>query len=198
MLSGNWNEKGKLLVKIHKSPLPCGVEIKSELDYRKDPVFSLIKDDCHNKCYICEEKSNTSLQVNHRVSQSFDSSRKYEWSNLLLSCGHCNRVKGNHYNGILDCTQVDPEDYISLSLETGLYGKVVIGKIKEDEGVDETICLLKKVYNGESTAILKAECGNLRRHILDEIQMFQQLLDEFAEESDKGLKYAFQKKLPEA
>jgi hypothetical protein len=72
---------------------------------------------------------------------------------------------------------------------------VVIGKIKEAEGVDETISLLNKVYNGESTPILQAECENLRRHILAELQIFQQLLDECPEESDEGLKQAYQRKI---
>jgi hypothetical protein len=172
-----------------------GVEIKFESNYRTDPIFSLVKDDCYNKCYICEEKGSTSLEVEHRVSQSFDSSRKYDWNNLLLSCHHCNHAKGSQYNDILDCTQIDPEDYISLSLETGLYEKVGIIKIKEDDGVDETINLLNKVYNGESTALLKAECENLRNRVLAEVQSFQQLLDGYLEEYDIGLKQAFHRKI---
>jgi hypothetical protein len=155
----------------------------------------MIKDDCYNKCYICEEKGTTSLEVEHRISQSFDPSRKYDWNNLLLSCHHCNRIKGSQYNDILDCTQVDPEDYISLSLDTGLYEKVIIEKINEADGVDETINLLDKVYNGESTAILRVECENLRNHVLVEVQTFQQLLDEYQEETDMELKQAFQRKI---
>ncbi|MDR2193913.1 MAG: HNH endonuclease [Treponema sp.] len=186
------------MVKLHKSPLPVGVTIKSGLDYRKEPVFSIIKDDCNNKCYICEEKGTTSMHVEHRVSQSFDPSRKYDWNNLLLSCGHCNRVKGSRYNTILDCTRVDPEAYISLRIAIGLYERVTVIKIGERDGVDETIRLLDTVYNGESTAILKYECKNLRAHVLAEVQTFQQLLDGYFEENDTALKEAFQRKISES
>jgi hypothetical protein len=193
----NWNGKGKLkpMVKLYKSDLPISVKIRTKSDYRRDPVFSTIRDDCCNKCYICEEKGATSLEVEHRVSQSFDPSRKYDWNNLLLSCRHCNRIKGGQYNNILDCTRVDPEDYISLSLETGLYEKVAIVKKSETDGVDETIELLEKVYNGESTALSKAECENLRKQVLAEVQLFQELLDGYQEEYESGLKLAFCRKI---
>jgi hypothetical protein len=186
------------MVKLRKSPLPAGVEVKSELDYRTDPVFSIIKDDCCNKCYICEDKGATSLEVEHRVSQSSNPSRKYDWNNLFLSCRHCNRVKGGQYNDILDCTQVDPEDYIALSLETGFYEKVVIAKKGETNGVDETINLLNKVYNGETTVILKAECENLRNRVLSELQLFQQMIDGYQEEHDMKLRQAFYRKIIES
>jgi hypothetical protein len=186
------------MVKLQKSLLPIGVEIRTELDYRRDPVFSMIRDDCCNKCYICEEKGATSLEVEHRVSQLADPSRKYDWNNLLLSCRHCNRIKGSQYNNVLDCTQIDPEDYITLSLKTELYEKVMIAKKSEANGVDETVDLLDKVYNGESTAILKAECENLRNRVLAEIQSFQQLLDGYEEEYETGVKQAFYRKITES
>jgi hypothetical protein len=186
------------VVKLCKSLLPAGVKIKSEQDYRTDPVFSIIRNDCYNKCYICEEKGPTGLEVEHRVSQSFNPSRKYDWNNLFLSCRHCNHVKGSQYNDILDCTQVDPEDYIALSLETGLYEKVIIAKKGETNGIDDTINLLNKVYNGESTIILNAECENLRNQVLSELQLFQQMIEEYREEHDMGLKQAFYRKITES
>lgn len=70
------------MVKLHKSSLPINVTIRSESDYRENPVFSMIRDDCCNKCYICEEKGATSLEVEHRISQLADPSRKYDWNNL--------------------------------------------------------------------------------------------------------------------
>ena len=76
------------MVKLNKSPLPDNIEIKTEENYRSDPVFSIIKNDCNNKCYICEEKEPTGLQVEHRIAHKGDEALKYDWSNLLLSCYH--------------------------------------------------------------------------------------------------------------
>jgi hypothetical protein len=66
------------MIKLDKSPLPNDVKILREKDYRSDPVFSILKSDCHNKCYICEEKEPTGLQVEHRKSPQGDGSLKYD------------------------------------------------------------------------------------------------------------------------
>jgi hypothetical protein len=42
---------------------------------------------------------------------------------------------------------------------------------------------------------VKAECENLRNHVLAEVQLFQQLLDEYHEECETGLKQAFYRKI---
>jgi len=38
------------MIKLNKSPLPNGVKIQREQDFRNDPIFSIIKNDCYNKC----------------------------------------------------------------------------------------------------------------------------------------------------
>jgi hypothetical protein len=179
------------MVKLDKSPLPEGVHIENENDYRSEPVFSILKKDCHNKCYICEEKEPTGLNVEHRVPHGGNSRLKYDWNNLFLSCIHCNHAKGSRYANVLDCTQVDPEDYIGLSLAIELKEKVVIEKFLDGNGVEETIALLNRVYNGEATAMLCAECENLRNEVLRELSLFQQDLVGYKEEPDPGLKRAF-------
>ena len=54
------------MVKLTKRPLPDGITIKSEKDYRQEEVFNILAEDCHNKCYICEDKP-TSINVEHIV-----------------------------------------------------------------------------------------------------------------------------------
>jgi 5-methylcytosine-specific restriction endonuclease McrA len=97
------------MIKLEKSPLPDGITITKEQDYRTDPVFSIIQKDCYNKCYICESGAPSGLQVEHRISHAKDPSQKYNWENLLLSCYHCNHAKGDHFDGIIDCTKIKGE-----------------------------------------------------------------------------------------
>jgi hypothetical protein len=54
------------MIHLAKRPLPPGVTIKSEQDYRSRAVFNMLAEDCHNKCYICEDKS-AAINVEHIV-----------------------------------------------------------------------------------------------------------------------------------
>ena len=99
------------MIKINKRPLPSGVTITNEKDYRSGVVFQMLIEDCNKKCYICEDSVHTSPNVEHRVSHKDDPALKYDWNNLLLSCGHCNNTKLDKYDGIIDPTQINPEEF---------------------------------------------------------------------------------------
>jgi len=104
------------MVRLTKSPLPTGVTIESELDYRRGEVIKTLAEDYHNKCYICEDKP-TTINVEHIVPHRRELALKYEWSNLFIACGHCNSIKHDKYDGIIDPTKCDPEEHIALSVE---------------------------------------------------------------------------------
>ncbi len=53
------------MIKINKSGLPQGIIIKTEKDYRSEKVLSILQQDFFNKCYVCEEKEPTSINVEH-------------------------------------------------------------------------------------------------------------------------------------
>ena len=179
------------MIRLNKSPLPEGVQIKSEQDYRNDPVFSILKNDCHNKCYICEDKEPTGLQVEHRVAPKGSDTLKYDWNNLLLACYHCNHIKSDIYNNILDCTKVDPENYIAISMLLFPIEKVSIVILQNSDESQETAALLELIYNGKKTVILDAECENLRNRVLKELINFQQKLIEYNDEPDSWVKSGF-------
>jgi len=70
------------MVKIFKRPLPDGFPIRSERDLRSDTVFERLLVDCRGKCYICEDSTATTLQVEHRAPHRGDKKLKYDWDNL--------------------------------------------------------------------------------------------------------------------
>lgn len=84
--------------------MPPDVTIRSASDYREGQAFSILASDCHNKCYICEDKP-TTINVEHIVPHRSDPALKFDWGNLLIACGHCNNIKLAKYDDILDPTQ---------------------------------------------------------------------------------------------
>ena len=172
--------------------MPDEIRIESEDDYRGGKVFELLIMDCRNKCYICEDKESTGLNVEHRIPHKGDKTLKYNWDNLFLSCVHCNNTKSfcidNTNDVIIDPVTLDPEEYIEIAISAvdGLKEKVIINKLKDAETVDTTVKLLNYVYNGAPTDIKRLESANLRNKIMREVNRFQLYVSGFKEETDLG------------
>lgn len=169
------------MIAITKSPLPEGVAIRREEDYRSGLVFQLLVQDSCGKCYICEDSLHTAPNVEHRIPHKGDLSLQYDWHNLFLACSHCNAVKSTKYDGIIDPVAVDPEKVIAVSLDVDddLRETVIVQKIAGKSDVDVTVDLLKAVYNGAKTDMKKLECQNLKNKISNELLWFRQKLDEY-------------------
>ena len=178
------------MIKLTKRPLPDGVTITSESDYRSGIVFDMLIEDCHEKCYICEDKP-TSINVEHIASHNSDPELKYEWQNLFIACAHCNSIKGTKFDDIIDPIACDPEEHIALSVEIAddFIEGVRIESLKKDPDTLRTAELLGYVYNGGSTDIKEIECANLRNeHLLPDIQLFMQYIKGHV--AEPGLGYA--------
>ena len=183
------------MVKINKSILPKGIVIKKEEDYRSERIISILQKDFYNKCYLCEEKNPTSINVEHFRSCKNNEALKYNWENLFYACDHCNRIKGSQYDHIIDCTKDDPEKYIHIRFDS--YPKhyvEVIDKLYSAEN-NKTKELLDKIYNGAGTAISKIEASNLKSKICDEIVEFTECIDNFLSETDAKLRTVYWKRI---
>jgi hypothetical protein len=183
------------MVKINRSPLPKGITIKTTKDYRSEPVYSLLFDDFYGKCYICEDKTFTSPEVEHRVSQSSNAETKYDWNNLFLSCSHCNAIKSNKYNNIIDCTVLDPEIYLFPVVSN--IKDIVISTWGNIPGLYETAELLDKVYNGTHSPITDSGCTKLRNKIFHELSIFKNLIIRYFQEDDNNLKQIYKSRISE-
>jgi hypothetical protein len=192
-------ERRDAVIKLSKSRLPNDVSIKNENDYRNDPVFSLLVMDCYNKCYICEIKNLTSINVEHRKAHNGNPILKYDWHNLFLSCPHCNNIKSQSHLTALDCTQIDPESYIALSLkiEENFKTAVDVKKLGEEQDIDDTVQLLDYVYNG-TTVMKKLESENLRNLIEMEMTGFYSTMSRYQSETDNNLKQTFRNQIVQA
>lgn len=147
--------------------------------YLRTDVLLALCNDFKNKCYICELKQPTSINVEHFKPHKGNKDLKFDWKNLFWSCYHCNITKSSKFINILNCTIYDDlvDRKIKYKIET-LPLKVKIEAIETSPKVIETVKLLNAVYNG--TAPLKLiECKNLRKAIKKEIDLFRTSLLNF-------------------
>lgn len=103
------------MVKVERSfPAPASLALESQKangSYSMPDVVKQLKEDFHNKCYICELNELQDAQVEHLLPHLDGKypKRKFDWNNLFWSCGHCNNVKNQRIydEGIIDCCKDD-------------------------------------------------------------------------------------------
>ena len=141
------------MVKVERSSnAPASLEIEAKKaagKYDKPDVIAQLKEDFHDKCYICEIKGLLDPEVEHFLPHENGKylDRKFDWNNLFLSCGHCNKVKNQqkYMKGIVDCCIEDPEQLIDFRLKEG--NVEVLAKDKTNEKTMLTALLVYDVFN---------------------------------------------------
>ena len=180
---------------------PAPSSLSKKQSYRESDVLERLKTDFKNKCYICEEKEITTLNVEHFIPHRNNIDLKFDWNNLFFACGHCNNTKlaKPEYDTILNCTDPkdDPENWIEYELKPFPKEKVKLKPkvgFESNQRVMNTIQLLDSVYNG-TTHLKKIESSNLRDKLLKEIIDFQQNLLEYYQDLDDEEKGICRKKI---
>lgn len=112
------------LTKSQPAPSCLATEkLKKSGTYRCGDVHTRLQNDFHNKCYICEEKDISSINIEHfRPHEGKNIDLKFDWNNLFFACAHCNNTKlaNPKYDLILNCT--NPQhlilDWIAFKADT--------------------------------------------------------------------------------
>lgn len=158
-------------------------KLKAKGDYNQTEVTDALKVMFAKKCYICENKKITSYNIEHlRPHKKVNKDLKFGWDNLFLACAHCNNIKSDDYEHILDCTKIDVDELIAFR-KIGNFvwdEKIEITPIQRNNEIDETIDLLNKVYSG-TTASKKLESSNIRIELRKEISKFIDAINEYIE-----------------
>lgn len=152
---------------VTRMPL-APLSLSSKLSWRGDDVLIALKDIFHDKCYLCESKKPTSINIEHLRPHRGDLLRKFDWKNLYFSCGRCNTLKSDKYEEILDCADpaVDVFKSIKLTPPHSPGGKRVgIEPMNAELETLNTISLLEEIYNGDDTINKVVASGNLRENI---------------------------------
>jgi len=169
-------------------PAPISLAIEKEKNsgtYRTEDVIKQIDKDFHSKCYICEQKNPTTINIEHFIPHQGNIDLKFDWNNLFYSCGHCNNVKlaKKEFDNILNCIVIS--DNIDKAIAYKFYPfpkeKPYFEVIIQSQKALNTKELLDKVFNGEYTALKTLEGSSLRDLLLKSIKKFQELLIDYYE-----------------
>lgn len=172
------------MIRINRnSSVPQSLLIEEDKEngtYNTPEVLDALYLDFHNKCYICESKNLTSINIEHFRPHKGDKKLMFDWENLFLACSHCNNIKLDKYNNILDCTKIDVDELISFR-KKGQYGWEEVIEIKAlvyDEKTKSTVELLDRVYNG-TTKMKILESSNIRKELRNELLDFTRAINEY-------------------
>ena len=161
------------MVGIKKSEKYSNYIFGSEDDWKAgSDVFTQLTADTYGKCYICEDSMSV-LNVDHVKPRSKYPAQEHAlcWNNLLPACkDHCNMLKGNRFEHIINPAITEPEDKIRLSL--GL-DSVVVETCDNEPSTLETAALLECVFNAKSLNVSwKTKCRKLRGKVETNMKVF--------------------------
>jgi uncharacterized protein (TIGR02646 family) len=170
---------------------------KASGDYKCGDILPRLQADFRNKCYLCELKEPTSINVEHFRPHKGDTDLKFDWNNLYWSCVHCNNTKLAAYNNILNCTDPDEciEEKLRYKCKPFSHEDVEIEALSDTQRTQETRDLILAIFNG-TTTLKKLEANNLRAKLLTEIENFQdQLIDYYKPSLDSSDKERLLRKI---
>lgn len=159
---------------------------QSGISYNTDSVNKALREIFHGKCYICENKEATSCQIEHLAPYRKNEKVKYDWNNLFWCCAHCNNIKSDKYEPILDCTKKSVEKLIAFR-KTGYFGtdeKLVFVPLEDTEEIRNTVLLLQNVHYGTTTQ-KEIEARIIRRTLRKELTKFKEYVREYQETEDE-------------
>lgn len=139
-------------------------------------VLERLKKDFKNKCYICESKAPTTINIEHfKPHKEKDINLKFDWNNLFWACGHCNNTKLAQFDDILNCTDLndDIENALKYDVKPFPHESVRIEALNNDSRTEKTRALLLAVFNGTTTQNKIFSSSNLREKLLKEIRDYQ-------------------------
>lgn len=147
------------MVKVDRSyPAPKSLAVEAKKNsgsYSEEDVIAQLKNDFHNKCYICEMNELQDPQVEHLLPHKNGRYpfRKFDWENLFWSCGHCNGVKNReeYEESIINCCIDDPEDSILFRLDSN--NVEVLAKSMADRKAVKTAQLVWEIFNIRNTGM---------------------------------------------
>lgn len=165
---------------------------KASLDYQKslkkgnyntEEVVNALDIVFHGKCYLCENKLATSIEIEHLRPCKNDIDKKFDWENLFLSCRHCNNIKSSHYEHLLDCSKVDVDQKIAFRRKGSYLNKnqeIEISPLSDEPEVLETVDLLRKVYHGNTPQKI-LESNKLKDILTEELIKFKRQINLYEE-----------------
>lgn len=178
------------MVKIDRTPTPppsLAIESKKARgSYTLEDVISQLKQDFHSKCYLCELKDLTDIEVEHLLPHYNRKikERIFDWNNLFYTCPHCNSIKNSRIydEKILDCCRVDPELLLDHIYQEGKVNVRPHDPATQDEKVLMTADLLKNCFEKDNTGIRVFQCQERVKRLAETMNALYRTLEALKEE----------------
>jgi len=149
-------------------PADAPESLAARRSYSEEDVLNKLREIFYDKCYLCEIKDPTSINVEHFDAHQGNLDKKFDWNNLFYVCVRCNNIKLAKYNNLLDCTNDNVDVFRSikhLPPHTPYQSKIIIEAIFTDEKTIETAALLDEIFNTEKTINKKITGKYLRKKV---------------------------------
>lgn len=152
---------------------PAPASLSARKQYDAADVIAQLRHDFYDKCYLCGDKINKDLRVEH-FAPHLDGKypdRKFDWNNLFLSCDHCNSIKSNSYNhngkSIINPVTQKPEALIGHKVTGFSLPEISFEALKTSGEITNTIELLEKIFHGhdDSSDAQISKCEHLRKSL---------------------------------
>ena len=188
------------MIKIERNPIaPASLAIEEQRSsgkYNKSDVIQQLKEDSHDKCYICELDRLTDPEVEHlrphhgrKISE-----RVFDWNNLFYACPHCNNIKkeSKYDDKIIDCCEEDPEELLEQCYEDG---HVTVHNIVDEERAVMTAELIRECFEKRNTGIREAACQTRINRLAEEMGILYKTLEKHSKNPEtqryiRSLKYS--------
>lgn len=154
--------------------------------YDKPDVIERLKEDFHNKCYICGMKDLQDPNVEHLLPHKNGKypERKFDWENLFWACGHCNGVKNKdkYDGGIIDCCRQDPEKYLRFQVRNN---DVFVDVTDSDDDLSKrTAMLICEAFSMKNTGMRTYTCDERLRLLQKEMNLLYKQLEKIRRDPD--------------
>ena len=174
------------MIKIERNPVPplsLSIEAKKATGrYNKSDVIQALKEDSHDKCYICELKGLSDPEVEHLRPHHNrkEVDRVFDWNNLFYACPHCNNLKKatKYDDKIIDCCVEDPEEFLDQCYQDG---HVVVHNIVDEERAIMTAELIQDSFEKRNTGIREAACQHRIDCLADSMNVLYKTLEKHKE-----------------
>lgn len=166
-------------------PAEAPESLAERRSYSEEDVVNKLREIFYDKCYLCEIKDPTSINVEHFDAHQGNLDKKFDWNNLFYVCGRCNNIKLARYNNLLDCTNNDVDVFRlikQLPPHTPYQSKIIIEPMAADDKTIETADLLDEIFNTEKTINKKITGKYLRKKVFHKCNRFLELVNEYLDD----------------
>ncbi len=162
----------------HQKALPNGT-------YNLDSIIAQLDLDFRRKCYICEDRVK-SIRIEHFRPQSLGVNEKFDWFNIFNACEHCNAIKSDNYQQLIDCTKDFPDRYIKFEIEplNPLGEQVLLTQLPGSRIHTDTVKLLNAIYQGTNLR-KRIQAEAIVEDLLEELNYFEDLVRGYLQELDE-------------